>query len=660
MLFVVLMIKTAWVGDDAYISFRPLDNLLNGHGLRWNVAERVQVYTDPAWLMLVLLFYSITHEIYLTVIVLSIVVSFGAVFLLVRYIASSNAAAIAALCAAISSKAFIDYTTSGLENALGYLLVACFCVCLLRPLPNLSKFRWLVFFASLAAFNRLDSALLFAPAIAYTAWICWKVEKVPFSQLVSRAILYSIPVWGWLLFSLIYFGFAFPNTYYAKLYTGLPRMEMFTQGILYYFNSFDRDPVTLIVLGLTLAAAYTSRDPRLIVGAIGISLYLLYIVKIGGDFMSGRFFTVPLVFGLALLIHLRLRPITWSALAVCFLGLGLLAKNPSLLTDETYGADILWSFKRDLVLNSVADGRGVADERASYYQGTGLLPVLRHDRYVPMFEWVGRGQAARNKGRHLVVFETPGFYGFYAGPHVHILDTFALGDPLLSKLPVVNASDWRIGHFRRGVPTGYLETLQTGKNLIENPEISELYRSIKILTRDPIWSVQRFREIAKMNLGFYKKTIRTISPDLEDTPPASGTTYSWPRDGKLPQKGSFYASIKAAYGAEADAGGPFWWCNKNAIVKFALPKVRRPEAALLVPIQLYGREAGVDFLVNGSPVRAEPAPSTPPSAFIPMRLRGPWKEGINTIQIVGLGEPVRPPGNDARNLLFALRAPNWE
>ena len=43
MLFVVLMIKTAWVGDDAYISFRPLDNLLNGHGLRWNVAERVQV-----------------------------------------------------------------------------------------------------------------------------------------------------------------------------------------------------------------------------------------------------------------------------------------------------------------------------------------------------------------------------------------------------------------------------------------------------------------------------------------------------------------------------------------------------------------------------------------------------------------------------------------
>ncbi len=33
MFFVVLIIKTAWVGDDAFISFRPLDNLLHGINL---------------------------------------------------------------------------------------------------------------------------------------------------------------------------------------------------------------------------------------------------------------------------------------------------------------------------------------------------------------------------------------------------------------------------------------------------------------------------------------------------------------------------------------------------------------------------------------------------------------------------------------------------
>jgi hypothetical protein len=56
--------------------------------------------------VLVGLSYAITGEIFITVIVLSIAVSFAAVFLLVRYVSSSHAAAIAALCVLVSSKAF--------------------------------------------------------------------------------------------------------------------------------------------------------------------------------------------------------------------------------------------------------------------------------------------------------------------------------------------------------------------------------------------------------------------------------------------------------------------------------------------------------------------------------------------------------------------------
>jgi hypothetical protein len=41
MLLYVLVVN-AWVVDDAYITFRTIDNFLNGYGLRWNVAERVQ------------------------------------------------------------------------------------------------------------------------------------------------------------------------------------------------------------------------------------------------------------------------------------------------------------------------------------------------------------------------------------------------------------------------------------------------------------------------------------------------------------------------------------------------------------------------------------------------------------------------------------------
>ena len=660
MFFVVLMVKTAWLGDDAYISFRPLENLVNGYGLRWNVAERVQVYTDPAWVMLVLLFYAITHEIYLTVIALSMAVSFAAVLLLVKAIASSRLAAITALSALISSKAFIDYTTSGLENALGYLLVACFAVQLLKAQPESVRFRRLVFVSSLAVFNRLDLALLLAPAIAYTAWLCWRSERVPFLSLLRRAALYSFPVWGWLIFSLVYFGFAFPNTYYAKLHTSLPSAEVYTQGLLYYLNSLERDPVTLITLGLVLAAACSSRRPHLMAGAIGISLYLLYVVKIGGDFMSGRFFSVPLFLGIAFLAHLRFRPITWVTLAATFLGVGLLVQDPSILANESYGAGKTWQLSSDFNPHSSVDGRGIADEREAYYQNTGLLPVWRHNRQNPKLDWVAYGQATRAKGRQLMVYGNPGFFGFYAGPEVHILDPYALGDPLLSKCPVIDPGNWRIGHFQRGIPAGYIVTLQTGINLIEDANVRELYESIRILTRDPIWSWMRFVEIAKMNLGFYRKKMEAIAALSLEKPPEYGTTYPWPPSGEKLQDGRLYASVQAGWARETDGYGDFWWCQKDAAFRFTLLHGSQLSKAIVVPVQFYGRNVTLQVQVNGNNIQTELLPADATSRFLRFRLQGPWVEGVNTLNVKGQGEPVQPGPHDLRPLLFAVREPYWD
>lgn len=658
--FIILMIKTAWIGDDAFISFRPLDNLLNGYGLRWNVSERVQVYTDPAWLMLVTFCYSITHEIFLTVIALSMAVSGFAVLLLVRQISSSHAASFAGLAILISSKAFIDYTTSGLENALGYLLAAVFCVCLLRSATYMWKFKWLVFLTALAGLNRLDAVLLFLPATAWVMWRSWRIEKVALPVLFRRGFLWSFPLWGWILFSLIYFGFAFPNTYYAKLYTTLPRVEVLTQGILYYFNSFDKDPVTLIALGYALGMAFASRDVRLIAAAAGILAYLFYVVSIGGDFMSGRFFSVPLMFGIALLISMRLRPAAWLLLAALFTAIGLLPRYPSLLTNETYGWGRIWNFSTDLVVNSVTDPRGIADERAAFYQKMGLLPVLRHDRVAPTHPWRREGLEARNIGRHIVVFPTPGIYGFYAGPEVHILDTFALGDPLLSKLPISYQKDWRIGHFMRDVPGGYIETLQTGLNIIEDPAVKKLYASIKMLTRDKLWSLSRFKEIAKMNLGFYDNDFRRIVSPRGHKPIPPRTVYRWFLPGGLSQTGGIDVPVEAKWGRETDASGGFWWTDRSVRISFALPKQIDAGAPLLLPFQRHTADANFEFWVNGKVVEPEPTTPREPSLFTPMRLRGPWRTGKNVIEIWGAGEPAPGSEGDGRRLLFAVRLPEWE
>ena len=45
LLFLVVLLRTAWLCDDAYIVLRSVDNLLHGHGLRWNVAERLLSFT---------------------------------------------------------------------------------------------------------------------------------------------------------------------------------------------------------------------------------------------------------------------------------------------------------------------------------------------------------------------------------------------------------------------------------------------------------------------------------------------------------------------------------------------------------------------------------------------------------------------------------------
>ena len=88
-LFTILLLRTAWMCDDAYITLRTVDNFVEGYGLRWNVAERVQAFTHPLWLLLLSVPYYFTREGYLTPLAVSVLLSLSAVWIFVRYIARS-------------------------------------------------------------------------------------------------------------------------------------------------------------------------------------------------------------------------------------------------------------------------------------------------------------------------------------------------------------------------------------------------------------------------------------------------------------------------------------------------------------------------------------------------------------------------------------------
>ena len=126
MVLIATVLRLAWIGDDAYITFRVVDNLANGFGARWNVHERVQPYTHPLWMGLISAVYLATGEPYFTAIALSVLLTGATAWLLAARIARTYEAAMIGLGVLLFSKAFTDFSTSGVENPLAHLLLALF------------------------------------------------------------------------------------------------------------------------------------------------------------------------------------------------------------------------------------------------------------------------------------------------------------------------------------------------------------------------------------------------------------------------------------------------------------------------------------------------------------------------------------------------------
>jgi arabinofuranosyltransferase len=86
------------------------------------------------------------------------------------------------------------------------------------------------------------------------------------------------------------------------------------------------------------------------------------------------------------------------------------------------------------------------------------------------------------------------------------MDKVCLSDPLRSRLPAF--SGWRIGHFRRGVPVGYVESIEAGfVNRIREPHLHEYYDKLLLVTRGNLFSFERLKTIVEFNLGAYDHLI---------------------------------------------------------------------------------------------------------------------------------------------------------
>ena len=421
-----------------------------------------------------------------------------AMALVVRKTVDTTSGAVAALLLVLFSKAFIDYCTSGLENPLSYLLASIFCYVLFIRKESPRYFLWLCLSASLAVVNRLDTILFYLPALIVVGL------SYPWKKAARSALIGFSPLLVWEVFSLIYYGFPFPNTYYAKLNTGLPSGELIHQGFMYVLDTIGRDPFTVIVIATTLiwVAAKGTRLSKSL--AVGVVCYLLYVVYIGGDFMAGRYFSVPLLICTILLAKSLPsgQGLQRIALPVIVVFVGMLSPHPPVLSDESFGTGP----EKDI------NQRGIADERGFYFQHTGLIRVSR-DWWAPMSTL---DSASSQEGLSVIEVECAGLIGYSMGPEFHVIDCLALCDPLLARLPSDQHGRWRVGHYFRDLPVGYRATLESGQNQFAEEQLGQYYEHLRTITSDEVWSWKRFGTIWKMNLGRYDELIvEELSPPPE-------------------------------------------------------------------------------------------------------------------------------------------------
>lgn len=485
-LYCLVIVQRGWMGDDAFITLRTVDNFIAGRGLVYNVGERVQSYTHPLWLLLVSVPYAFTREPYYTVVFLSVLVSLAAVLVLVFGLNVGRRGALLALVVLTLSGAYVDYSTSGLENALSHLLLVVFLAVFLRQPSSGRKLFRLSFVAALGVVNRMDTGLLFLPVLVAEFFS----TPAPWRRRLWLSALGMSPFLLWELFSLVYYGFLVPNTAVAKLGIDVAAVNLWQQGGVYLLDSLRTDPITLLVILTGLVVAVHSRQKPLLLIALGAVLYLAYVVSIGGYFMSGRFLTMPLLSMVVVIARWRLdevSPLEFGVALGALTIVGLLGTWPTLRPTE-------------FVAVPVGDNL-IANDRLQYIENS----LIFADRQTPMPGHPFRfdGMERRLGGYRTALWGAVGMRGYYAGPGVHIVDYFALVDPLIARLPTAHREVGRTGHFLRVIPDGYLETLETGENHIADPGVAEYFERLSIVTRGPLWSLARWREIWRFNTGYY-------------------------------------------------------------------------------------------------------------------------------------------------------------
>jgi len=443
----VLILRRAWMSEDAFITLRHVENFINGYGPVFNVQERVEGFSHPLWFFVVSFFRWLGLSPKGAAILPGLLASFAALYLLffgIRFRQNSGPGIQLNPAAAvlIGTSSFIDFGTSGLETSLSYLLLVLYA-------KFLAEERWLKqpaatgLICAFLTLNRPDFGIFLI--LIFLLYLYETTRKrAGLKHLIQFLLPSFVFVGGYQIFRMGYYAAFFPNPFYAKSGSG----AHLSQGIKYLWD-FCQGSLFLLIFFLVFLAICLSRHRRDLKARSFVLfsglLYGFFVIRGGGDFMHGRFLLPAF-----LLIVLSLAGSfdrffeKKIALKNAFVALFLILLFLSLHVTPVQQRGKRFNY-------------GISDERSFYYKDK-IIPFkyLFTDTMILMWKTIGinyRDLSERAKLNIRIAYKNVGFTGFYAGPHVYVLDKLGLTDPVISRISL----PWRRrpGH-EKYAPFGYL------------------------------------------------------------------------------------------------------------------------------------------------------------------------------------------------------------
>lgn len=286
--------------DDAFITFRYVGNLLNGHGLVYNIGERVEGYTNFGWAILLALIGRTGLDFLLASKLIGMLCGAGTILvtgMLARRLSSNEnwlLPAFASLLAAANGS-LSYWSQAGLETG-------AFTLCLtLSAYLYIVRSRMLGWILLLAALLRPEGGLLVAFFLVAAIFDRDRRQLALGSALL--AIFFYLPVE---IFRLTYYGSILPNPFYAKTSFDLQQLQAglaYAWEFLLNYGLCGLPLMVLLVLWRKL-----SLELRLV--TIGVIGWVIFVTIGGGDVLKINRFYVPVAGLFALLTVVAVERVT--------------------------------------------------------------------------------------------------------------------------------------------------------------------------------------------------------------------------------------------------------------------------------------------------------------------------------------------------------------